>query len=84
MKRRSMRGLVAVALIGLVATTGCSAAKNAGLPVQSSPAATTSSTPAVTGVDLTALDTALSQIDTQVSGANAGLKSTTEGDVQTR
>jgi hypothetical protein len=35
-------------------------------------------------VDLTGLDQSLSQLDDQVSGANAGISSTSEGDVQTQ
>ena len=82
-----IRRLAAVAGIALIAATGCSTSKQAATtpPSQNVPA-TSSSAPAVTGqtIDLTGLDGGLKQIDTEVSGANAGLNSTSEGDVQTR
>ncbi|HJT38132.1 MAG TPA: hypothetical protein VJ818_06880 [Actinomycetota bacterium] len=83
---RSARRLAAVAVIGLIAATGCSAAKTAATPPASStPAATASSTPAVDqSIDLSGLDRGLSAIDAEVSGANAGLRNTSEGDVQTQ
>ena len=81
MKKRIAR-FAAIGAIALVAATGCSSTKHSHTPGS----AVGSSTPPATvqNVDLTPLDAALSQIDTQVSGANAGLKSTSEGDVQTR
>ena len=84
---RHVRRLAAVTVIGLIAATGCSSSKQAATtpPSQTVPA-TTSSAPAVTGqtIDLSGLDSGLKQIDTEVSGANAGLNSTSEGDVQTQ
>jgi hypothetical protein len=79
---RSARRLAAVAVIGLLAATGCSAAKTAATP----PALrSVSSTPAVgQPIDLSGMDRGLNQIDTEVSGANTGLNSTSEGDVQTQ
>jgi hypothetical protein len=80
----ALRRLAAVAVIGLIAATGCSTSKTATQQPPSSPA-TTSSTPAVAQpVDLSGLDQPLSQVDDQMSGANAGLNSTSEGDVQTQ
>jgi len=84
---RSARRLAAVAVIGLIAATGCSTSKTAAPPPasQSVSSTPTSSTPAVgQPVDLSGMDRGLSQIDTEVSGANAGLNSTSEGDVQTQ
>ena len=81
---RSARRLAAVGVIGLVAATGCSTGKTASSPPsQSVPA---SSTPTVSGgsIDLSGFDRGLGQIDTEVSGANTGLNSTSEGDVQTQ
>jgi hypothetical protein len=67
-----------------LAATGCSASKTATQLPPSSPA-TSSSTPATAQqVDLSDLDQSLSQVDEQTSGANAGLNSTSEGDVQTQ
>ena len=83
---RTMRRFAAVAVIGMIAATGCSTSKTAATPPAQSTPATTTSSPAISGqsIDLTGLDRGLSQIDSEVSGANAGLNSTSEGDVQTR
>lgn len=83
----SVRRLAAVGVIGLIAATGCSTTKAASPPAsQSVPASPATSTPAVSSgsVDLSGFDRGLSQIDTEVSGANTGLNSTSEGDVQTQ
>jgi hypothetical protein len=81
----ALRRLAAVAVIGLIAATGCSTSKTAAQQPSSSPPAS-SSAPAVVvqPVDLSGLDQSLSQIDQQTSGANAGINSTSEGDVQTQ
>ena len=82
----ALRRLAAVAVIGLIAATGCSTSKTATQqPPASSPATPVTSTPTVgQSVDLSGMDTSLNQIDEQMSGANAGLNSTSEGDVQTQ
>jgi hypothetical protein len=83
-RRHSLWRLAAVAVIGLIAATGCSSSKTAAPP----PARSTSTAPASPAVgqpvDVSGLDQGLTQIDEQVSGANAGLASTSEGDVQTQ
>ncbi len=83
---RSARRLAAVAVIGLIAATGCSTSKTAATPPASQTVSSTptSSTPAIQSIDLSGMDRGLSQIDTEVSGANTGLNSTSEGDVQTQ
>jgi hypothetical protein len=82
--RGALRRLAAVAVIGLIAATGCSTKTASQQPPSSSPA-TSSSTPATAQqVDLSSLDQSIYQVDDQVAGANAGLSSTSEGDVQTQ
>jgi len=80
----ALRRLSAVAVISLIAATGCSASKTATQQPPSSPATSTSTPATVQPVDLSGLDQSLSQVDDQMSGANAGLNSTSEGDVQTQ
>jgi hypothetical protein len=80
----AMRRLCAVAVIGLIAATGCSTAKTASQQPPSSPPASSSAPAVVQPVDLSGLDQSLSQIDQQTSGADAGINSTSEGDVQTQ
>jgi hypothetical protein len=83
--REALRRLAAVAVIGLIAATGCSTSKTASQqPPSSSPPASSSAAAVGQPVDLTGLDQSLSQLDDQVSGANAGISSTSEGDVQTQ
>jgi hypothetical protein len=79
----ALRGLAAVAVIGLIAATGCGTSKTASHQPSSSPPPSSSAPAVVQSVDLSGLDD-FSQIDQQTSGANAGINSTSEGDVQTQ